>query len=83
MIELHPEILKKNGKKEFVVLPYEEFLLLQERLEDAEDLADLRDAVRAEGDGPTISLEELKVRLGVAPAPLTEQPSPQSPSSHP
>ncbi len=24
MIELHPEILKKDGKKEFVVLPYKE-----------------------------------------------------------
>ncbi len=28
MLKLHPEILKKNGKNEFVVLPYEEFLAL-------------------------------------------------------
>jgi hypothetical protein len=68
MIELHPEILKKNGKSEFVILPYEEFLLLQERLADAEDLEDLRDAVRAEGDAPTISLEELKLKLAAASA---------------
>ena len=38
MLKLHPEILVKNGKKEFVVLPYEEFLAMQERLADAEDL---------------------------------------------
>ena len=28
-IELHPEYLTKNGKKEFVVVPYEEFQALQ------------------------------------------------------
>ena len=63
MIELHPEILKKNGKSGFVILPYEEFLVLQERLADAEDLMDLREAVRTEGDAPTISLEALKATL--------------------
>jgi len=30
MIMLHPEFLKKEGRKEFVVLPYEEFVALQE-----------------------------------------------------
>ncbi len=25
MIELHPEIVEKDGKKQFVILPYEEF----------------------------------------------------------
>jgi hypothetical protein len=29
---LHPEILKKKGKKQFAVLPYEEFVALQEWL---------------------------------------------------
>ena len=29
MLTLHPEILVKNGKKQFAVLPYEEFLALQ------------------------------------------------------
>ncbi len=32
MIELHPEFLTKNGKN-FAVLPYEEFLKIQELLE--------------------------------------------------
>ncbi|OGT29558.1 MAG: hypothetical protein A2W28_12330, partial [Gammaproteobacteria bacterium RBG_16_51_14] len=48
MLTLHPEILVKNGKKRFAVLPYEEFLALQERLADAEDLLELRKAKRAE-----------------------------------
>ena len=44
MLKLHPEILVKDGKKQFAVLPYEEFLAVQERLADAEDLFELRDA---------------------------------------
>ncbi len=32
MITLHPEILSKNGRKEFVVLFYEESVALREEL---------------------------------------------------
>lgn len=66
MIQLNPEFLKKNGKPEFVVLPYEEFLLLQELLEDLEDLQDLREAKMAEKDEPTTSLREVKERLNLS-----------------
>jgi hypothetical protein len=65
MIKLHPEVLKKNGVNEFVILPYDEFVALQKLLADAQDLTDLREAVRVEGGAPTISLEELKTELGV------------------
>jgi hypothetical protein len=44
MIELHPKILKKNGKIEFVVLPCEKYQALQELLSDYQDLLDLRAA---------------------------------------
>ena len=47
MMTLHPEILSKNGKKQFAILPYEEFVVLQERLADAEDLLELRKAKAA------------------------------------
>ena len=60
---LHPEILSKNGKKEFVVLAYEEFEALQTVLADAEDLLDLRQAKHEEGSQPTISLAALKEDL--------------------
>lgn len=63
MLELHPEILVKNGKKEFAVLPYEEFVALQEMLEDAEDLLTLRAAKRTEYDAPTIPFEQVKREL--------------------
>lgn len=61
--ELHPEILTKNGKKEFAVIPYEEFIALQQWLEDIEDLIDLRAAKDSEHDAPTISLSELEQRF--------------------
>ena len=51
------------GKKEFVVLPYEEFVALQEALADAEDVLDLRAAKRDEADRPGISLAEVKKKL--------------------
>ena len=53
MIELHPEILKKNGREEFSVLPYEEFLALTEVLADYEDLQELRAAKLEEGNAET------------------------------
>jgi hypothetical protein len=65
MIELHPEVLKKNGVSEFVILPYDEFVALQKLLADAHDLTDLREAVRTEGTAPSISLEALKTELEV------------------
>ena len=65
MIELHPQILEKNGKREFAVLPYQEFIALQEVLADAQDLLDLREAKIAEGDAETTSLDAVKVLLGL------------------
>lgn len=59
-MKLHPEILTKNGKKEFVVLPYEEFVALQELLADAEDILDLRAAKKKEASQPGVSLKRAK-----------------------
>ncbi|MEI8063755.1 MAG: type II toxin-antitoxin system Phd/YefM family antitoxin [Verrucomicrobiota bacterium] len=67
---LHPEILKKNGKNEFVVLPYKEFLAVQERLADAEDLLELRKAKRTEGNQPVIPLAKVKRILAEDHAPV-------------
>jgi hypothetical protein len=60
MIASNYQILRKDGKAQFVVMAWEEFLALQERLNDAEDLLDLRKAIEAEGDAPTMSLDEVK-----------------------
>jgi len=60
---LHPQIIEKEGKKEFVVLPYEEFIELKEALEDFDDLKELRKEKEASKDQPTISLAEVAKQL--------------------
>lgn len=62
---LHPEILIKDGKKQFAVLPYEEFVSLKERLEDMEDLLQLRKAKKTEGRKRSVPLSRAKGELGV------------------
>jgi len=64
MVSLRPQIIKKNGKKEYSVLPYEEFLKVREELEDYEDLRCLRKAKEAEKEAPTIGMSELKKKIG-------------------
>jgi hypothetical protein len=66
MVQLHPSFLEKNGKTEFVVLPFEEFENLKRYLEDLEDLLDLRKAIQEEGDSPALSVREAREELGVA-----------------
>ena len=65
MIPLHPEFITKNGKKEFAVIPYEEFEALQELIADIEDLMDLRAAKEEEANKPSVSLAEMKRMLGL------------------
>ncbi|NQS97543.1 MAG: type II toxin-antitoxin system Phd/YefM family antitoxin [candidate division Zixibacteria bacterium] len=65
MITLNPNILEKDGKKEFVVLSYEEFLQVQEELENYEDLKELRSAKIKEADALAIPLAEVRKLLGV------------------
>ena len=64
MVTLNAQIIKKNGKKEYVILPYEEFLKVQEELEDYEDLRCLRDAKEAEKNSPTVGIAEVKKHIG-------------------
>ena len=42
MVTIHPNILERDGKKAFVVLPYEEFVMIEEELQEYEDLKELR-----------------------------------------
>ena len=65
MLKLHANILKKDGNKEFAVLPYDEFIQVKEELSDYEDLKELRNAKNKEKKSPTISLNEAKKELGL------------------
>lgn len=61
-LELHPSFIEREGKKEFAVLSYDEFVKVQAFIEDARDLFTLRQA-KAEDDGTRVSLSEIEARL--------------------
>ena len=65
MLALHPNILEKKGKKEFVVLPFEEFKKIEEALMDYEDLKDLREAKCKEKKCKSYSIDEVKKTLDI------------------
>ena len=62
---IHPQVIEKEGKKEFVVLPYEEFIQIQESLEDFEDLKALREAKEKGKDQASIPLDEVVKSLQI------------------
>ena len=63
MIQLHTEILKKGNKKEFAIIPFDEYEQLMEYIEDLEDLAELRKLKKVSSKEKTISLEVTKREL--------------------
>ena len=65
MVTIHPHILERDGKKAFVVLAYEEFLMIEEELQEYEDLKELRAAKAEEASEPTVPLHELRKELGL------------------
>ncbi len=65
MISINPQILEKGGKKEFAILPHEDFLKIQEELDSYDDLRILRKAKKEEHNAPSISLEETKKILNI------------------
>ena len=63
MATINIQVIKKNGKNEFVVLPYKEFLKVKEELADYADLRCLREAKMNEKDAANISFDQLKANL--------------------
>jgi len=65
MVTMHPQILKKDGKKEYAILPFDEFVQIQETLQDYEDLKVLRTAISKEKSVKGATLSEAKRKLGI------------------
>ena len=63
-MSIQPQIIEKDGRKEFVVLPYEEFLQMQSEIEDYEDLRALREEKATAHADPTRSLGEVLREIG-------------------
>jgi len=58
-MELHPQVIEKEGKKEFVVLPFEEYQALTELVSDYEDLRDLREEKEKSRNQESIPLDRV------------------------
>jgi PHD/YefM family antitoxin component YafN of YafNO toxin-antitoxin module len=65
MVTINPKILEKDGKKEFAVIPYDEFLKIQEELEDYAALKALRETKAKEANADTVSFDETKKELDI------------------
>ena len=63
MTALHAQIIERNGQREYAVIPYSEFLKLQEELENYEDMKLLRQAQAEERDAPVMTFAEVKRKL--------------------
>lgn len=59
------QIIRKAGKKEYAVIPYAEFLRMQEELEDLRDLHELRKAKADPKNKKAHSIEEVAAKLGI------------------
>ena len=65
MINLNTKILEKDGEKEFAVIPYDEFLKIQQELDDYECLKALREAKVKEADAETVPFKKTKKILDI------------------
>jgi len=59
------QLIEKHGEKEFAVIPYNEFLRMQEELEDHRDLRDLRQAKAGPQNQEGRSFHDVAEELGL------------------
>jgi len=62
-MEFEPQIIKKDGANEFVVLAYKDYLKIKQTLDDYEDLIDLRKAKIETVNEPGIPFNDIKASL--------------------
>jgi hypothetical protein len=66
VLTIHPNILERDGKKAFVIFPYEEFMMMEETIQDFEDLKLLLAAKAEEANAPAVPLADVKKDLDIS-----------------
>ncbi|MFW5800360.1 MAG: type II toxin-antitoxin system Phd/YefM family antitoxin [Spirochaetota bacterium] len=67
-MKINPKFLyNSDGKKEQVLLSYEDFIALIEKIEDLEDLIILNEAIERDKDQPRYPIEKLMEKFEVSP----------------
>jgi len=64
-MNLHPQIIERAGKSEFIVLPIEEYQSLVEIMENYEDLNELRSAKAGSKGEKSIPLKQVLSELNL------------------
>lgn len=62
---MNVQVIKKNGEKEFAILPYNEFMRMQQILEDYEDLVDLRKAKAETVNEPSVTFKKVAENIRI------------------
>ena len=65
MPKTHYDVLTRNGKEKFFVVPVKEYEALLEKLEDEADYRALINARKANAGKPTYTLDQVKRELGM------------------
>lgn len=53
---MNVQIIEKNGKPEWAVIPYSEYVKLQEAFDDAEDIIDIERHIKAVQEGEEVTV---------------------------
>ena len=61
---LTTQVIEKEGKKEFAVIPYHQFMIMKESLEDYEDLCLLREEKVFAKEEAARSLDDILKDIG-------------------
>nr|VFK74496.1 MAG: prevent-host-death family protein [Candidatus Kentron sp. MB] len=64
-MKLHPQLIQKQGKNEFVVLSIEEYESLTRLVEDYEDLKDLKEEKNRSQEQKPVPLKTVAKELGL------------------
>jgi len=66
MLKTRYDVLTRNGKEKFFIVPVDDFQALLEKLEDEADYRALLKARKANAGRPTYTLDQVKRELGMA-----------------
>ncbi len=67
MLKTKYDVLTRNGKEQYVIIPVNDYKALLERIEDEEDYRILQAAKKRNAGKPTIPHEQVMRELGIKP----------------
>jgi hypothetical protein len=68
MLKTKYDVLTRNGKEQFVMVPMRDFEAMLDRLRDDADFRAIGASKKRNASGPRHTLDEIKRRLGMIPA---------------